>query len=158
MSNDRRVDTAAAPDDLARSWAHLGHIADPRWAQPGSVVPLTVLGEPVLLVRDHHQLRLLSNVCTHRGMLLAELPCRTKELQCRYHGRAFSLDGRVLRAPGLESDAFPAPEDHLAELPIGQLGDHLFGSPLGTLDDFRAASGDVPPPSDATAPTLVLHP
>ena len=106
----------------------VGACADPRWAEPGSVVPVDVGGEPVLVVRDvGGVLRLLSAVCTHRGMLLADAPCRTREIVCGYHGRAFALDGRMLRAPGFEDrDDVPGPLDHLTRFPLQQRGDTLW--------------------------------
>jgi len=123
-------------------------------------VPLRVLGEPLILLRDEGGgLRLLSNACTHRGMLVVTKPCRARELVCGYHGRAFGLDGSVLRAPGFEAvDGFPDPSDRLAELPLGRFDGHLFGSPLGTAEDFEAALAHLRPSTVADLPAILVSP
>src|ERR1700678_3004270 len=65
---------------------------------PGDAYPLAFmephLAEPLVLVRGQDkEIRLLSNVCTHRGNILVGEPCRVSHLRCRYHGRIFNLDG-----------------------------------------------------------------
>ena len=97
-----------------------------------------MLDEPVVLVRHvDGDLRLLSNACPHRGMLVVHRECRAHQLVCGYHGRRFDLDGRVTGAPGFDDlDGAPAPADHLARLPLGRLGSSLFASPLGTAEQF----------------------
>ena len=61
-----------------------------------NVLPLehmeSLIGESMLLTRDD-AIRCLSNVCTHRGMLVATESCSTSTLRCSYHGRTFGLDG-----------------------------------------------------------------
>jgi choline monooxygenase len=62
----------------------------------GDVYPFTLLetflDEPLVLVRDTDStIRLLSNVCTHRGNPVVNEPCRLTHLRCRYHGRLFNL-------------------------------------------------------------------
>src|SRR5437870_2684590 len=62
---------------FARSWQWAGDL-DPVKV-PGAVWPFTLLegclDEPVVMTRDtKDQLHALSNVCTHRGMLVAESP------------------------------------------------------------------------------------
>ncbi len=132
------VPDSRADAELSSAWVYLGDARDARWSQPGSVAPLTVSGEPVILVRDGAgELRLLSNACTHRGKLVVDAPTRARELVCGYHGRAFGLDGCVLRAPGFEGVAdFPDALDHLASLPLRRRGDRLFTS--------LVASGEAP--------------
>jgi choline monooxygenase len=96
-----------------------------------------VLDEPLVVVRTlDGELRLMSNVCTHRGNLVVTGPCRARELVCGYHGRCFGLDGRVLRdfRDGPSDDL-----DHLTVLPIGRIGDALFASPLGAAAEFEVA-------------------
>jgi len=64
------------------------------------VVPFVLLpgalDEPLLMVRRGDQLHCLSNVCTHRGAVLCERACDPQTLRCRYHGRSFALDGRMI--------------------------------------------------------------
>ena len=115
-----------------RSWLFAGHAEDVR--TPGSLCPRMLLpgflDEPLLLTRDaSDRTHLLSNVCTHRGMLVAEAPGRVKNLRCRYHGRRFSLDGRCLGMPEFEEvDGFPGEADDLARLPLESWANLLFTS------------------------------
>lgn len=86
---------------------------------PGQVYPMTLLegslNAPLLLTRDEQdRLHGLSNVCTHRGMLVCETPGHEKSLRCRYHGRRFTLDGRLHSMPEFEDvEGFPAAADDL---------------------------------------------
>lgn len=117
---------------FARAWHFAGDTDAVR--VPGQVHP-TLLGEgsldePVLLARDaQDEVRCLSNVCTHRGALLCAGPGVETVLRCRYHGRRFALDGRMLSMPEFEAAAdFPRPADHLPRLPLGRWRRFLFAA------------------------------
>jgi choline monooxygenase len=107
---------------FARSWQFVGDTDDLK--APGSVKPITLLegclDEPILLTRDFNdQLHGLSNVCTHRGMLVSEAGGVERFLRCRYHGRRFGLDGCFQSMP--EFDAvknFPSKGDNLAKIAL----------------------------------------
>jgi choline monooxygenase len=137
---------------FARSWHWLGRPADePGLSEPGALSPLSLLpgllDEPLLWARDEAgHLRLLSNVCTHRGKLLVEAPCQAKEIRCGYHSRRYTLDGRLRFMPGFEGVCnFPAARDDLPALQFGELGGHAFATlgrgdtpPLLPLQDWLA--------------------
>src|SRR5215471_16943549 len=79
---------------FTRSWQWIGDLD--AVAEPGSLVPCELLpgllDEPLLLARDGAgTLRCLSNVCTHRGNLLVNEPCRGEQIRCGYHSRRFDL-------------------------------------------------------------------
>lgn len=101
---------------------------------PESVYPFMLLpgmmDEPLLLTRTKGgELHCLSNLCTHRGSLLATKGGFCATLRCAHHGRHFSLEGTCLSMPGKEAEAsFPSPEDHLPQLPLFSLGKFLFTS------------------------------
>ncbi len=139
---------------LARGW-HVLADAD-ALAAPGQCLPATllpgVLDEPLLFTRAasrdgeaRHggQIHCLSNVCTHRGNILcdapATAPATAPALRCRYHGRRFGLDGRMLAAPEFEGAAdFPTSDDDLRSVPHARWGKLLFASlapaaPFGEL-------------------------
>ncbi len=117
---------------------------------PGDAFPVTLLknylDEPILLMRDNdNQIRLLSNVCTHRGNIIVDAPCRLTKLRCRYHGRLFQLDGQFVAMPEFkEVVGFPTATDNLHSLPIHSWGKWLFTSlnssrPVSAfLDDMKS--------------------
>jgi choline monooxygenase len=117
---------------FARSWQWLGDLADTH--EPGSLAPRTLLpgllDEPLLLARDSAgALRCLPNVCTHRGHLLVDSPCRRSDIRCPYHSRRFDLEGRMTFMPGFEGlPDFPSDRDHLRTLPFEAFGGHGFVS------------------------------
>jgi choline monooxygenase len=115
---------------FARSWQLIGDVniaRIPQHVHPFTFLP-GCLDEPLMLTRDgDDELHCLSNVCTHRGMLLATQPCRTAHLRCAYHGRRFKLDGTFQHMPEFEKAAdFPSQRDDLPGLPIKQWGPLLF--------------------------------
>ncbi|HZF09570.1 MAG TPA: aromatic ring-hydroxylating dioxygenase subunit alpha [Thermoanaerobaculia bacterium] len=129
---------------FARSWQLVADTAAVK--VPGQVHPVTLLegslDEPLLWTRDaKDQLHCLSNVCTHRGNLVAESPGNDPFLRCRYHGRRFGLDGRFLSMPEFERTAgFPTAADDLPRVDFGAFGSFLFASlaPAFPLDELLA--------------------
>lgn len=116
---------------FARSWQLLADERDvpsPRGALPATLLA-GCLDEPVVATRVGDDLRLLSNVCTHRAMCVVERAGAARDLRCRYHGRRFGLDGGFLAAPGFEgAEGFPRPADDLAALPLARRGPWLFAA------------------------------
>ncbi|GIV37916.1 MAG: choline monooxygenase [Cyclobacteriaceae bacterium] len=100
--------------------------------EPGSVMPVTLLpdflNEPLVITLDRQEnLHVLSNVCTHRGALIASKPCTLHELRCPYHGRRFDLTGKFLSMPEFkEVQNFPTEADNLHELPAFVTGNLVF--------------------------------
>jgi choline monooxygenase len=94
--------------------------------EPGSFFPFTllegVLNEPLVLTHEADgKVHCLSNVCTHRGKIIAEQPGKGRQLRCGYHGRCFRLDGTFKSMPefnGVEN--FPTEADNLAHIPLEQ--------------------------------------
>lgn len=115
---------------------------------PGSVWPFMLLegslDEPLLLSRDKMGvLRCMSNVCTHRGNLLAYEPCRSSQLRCRYHGRVFGLDGKFQFMPEFSAvENFPTEADDLKQLPVFSWGKLLFTA-LNPLFKPEACFGEM---------------
>jgi choline monooxygenase len=115
---------------FARSWQFIGDTD--RLDAAGKVVPCSILegylNEPIVLTCDaENQIHCLSNVCTHRGNLLALDECQTQQLRCGYHGRRFALDGKFVSTPGFENAVdFPSREDNLPKVPVGNWSKLLF--------------------------------
>lgn len=122
---------------FATSWQF---VADRDVARvPGQVYPFTLLegalDEPLLLTRGmDDQVRCMSNVCTHRGMIVCEGAGNERHLRCRYHGRRFGLDGAFQHMPEFEGcERFPTERDDLSAVPVGTWGRHLFASLSPTM-------------------------
>ncbi len=83
-------------------WALVGRVAD--WPTVGSRRVLSVGGVPIVVVRSGADvLSAFVNICRHRGHPLVNDGDRAGPLMgCRYHGWSYDLQGRLVRAPGLE--------------------------------------------------------
>src|SRR5437879_8916865 len=94
------------------------------WVTPINLLE-TFLDEPLVISKDKNEkLHCLSNVCTHRGNLIVEQPCKLNDIRCKYHGRRFQLDGKFLSMPEFkEVKNFPTPADDLHQLPLHTWGD-----------------------------------
>jgi len=130
--NDPAVFELCREKIFAPSWQYVGDTQLVK--SPGDVFPFTLLenylNEPLVFTRDkHNALHLLSNVCTHRGNIVADKACTATHLRCKYHGRQFQLDGKFQSMPEFkEVKDFPAPADNLVGLPLFEWGDWLFTS------------------------------
>ncbi len=94
-------------------WLCVGHVN--QVPNPGDVLSITVLDEPLLLTRDEAgELNVLSAICQHRGHPLREglaapatpgICGHTKLLICPYHSWSYKLDGALNGAPGMNRTA-----------------------------------------------------
>jgi len=66
-------------------------------AAPGDFKTLDILGKPLLITRQQDgSVKVLLNVCTHRGMTLESRPCgNPKTFSCPYHAWTYGGDGRL---------------------------------------------------------------
>ncbi len=72
-------------------------------ANPGDWYAFEIAGEPLLVTRDRNgEIRVLSAVCRHRGMVVAEGSGHASKFTCPYHHWSYALDGRLLGAPAME--------------------------------------------------------
>ena len=132
------------PDILSRlsnSFHFAAHVSQ---LNENSIIPLpqleNILGEALILTKDE-QIRCLSNVCTHRGMLIATKPCDLKSLKCGYHGRTFGLDGCMRNMPEFtDVENFPTDSDNLREFNIKKWNGIIF---LGGEQFFDAVINEM---------------
>lgn len=127
---------------FAKSWQYIGdtdQVKEIGWTTPVNLLE-DYLNEPLVVTRDkQNNINCLSNVCTHRGNIIVERPCKIHDLRCKYHGRRFNLDGKFASMPEFkEVENFPSPADDLTKLPLHQFGKWLFTSLSNGLkaDDF----------------------
>ena len=69
--------------------------------ETGDVVPVTVAGQPILLVRNvAGEITAFHNVCRHRCLTLVEEPGNVgKLIRCPYHAWAYDLAGNLKASP-----------------------------------------------------------
>lgn len=71
----------------------------------GAMLPVTLLGEQVLLGRDDQdQVFALRDFCPHRGMPLRYGKFDGKQIECCYHGWCFNTQGQCTKIPSLIED------------------------------------------------------
>jgi phenylpropionate dioxygenase-like ring-hydroxylating dioxygenase large terminal subunit len=125
---------------FAQDWLCIGRES---WVRdPGDYHTLTILDEPLIMVRDKGgTLRVLSAVCQHRGMVVAEGRGHCTKFTCPYHHWSYGLDGRLLGAPAMER----AVDFKKADYPLHELRSEIWQGFVFTNFDR-----DAPP----LAPTL----
>mgnify|MGYP001226333172 FL=1 len=99
-------------------WHYAGHLSQLSDCSAISVDHMgDLIGEPMMMT-DENETRCISNVCTHRGMLICNNKSRKHTLRCPYHGRTFALDGSFKAMPEFDDVIdFPSPKDDLESFP-----------------------------------------
>lgn len=133
---------------FSASWVFAGFAHE--LARTGDVMPVTVAGRPVLLVRDaEHRIRAFHNVCRHRCLKLVDAPGNTgRTIRCPYHAWTYGLDGALHvtpyfggREPRAAPDGFDRTEHGLVPIRSGTWHDWIFVNLNGAappLEDFIA--------------------
>jgi choline monooxygenase len=130
---------------FGRTWHFLGRGDEFESLKPFTLLP-GVLDEPVLLSRCGESVLCLSNVCTHRGKILIDEPCKANLIRCGYHGRRFSLDGKFLSMPEFaDVEDFPSDADNLKNLPLAEWNGFFFGA-VEPFSDLQSVVADVVEP------------
>lgn len=83
---------------FGRSWLFMAHASELR--AEGDAVAATIAGYPLVVVRSGDSLKAFHNVCRHRAGPLVDgdrANC-AGGLVCKYHGWAYTLDGRLRNA------------------------------------------------------------
>ena len=101
---------------FARDWCCVGRVEEVK--QPGDFFSFDHVGEPLLVVHGRDGvIRVLANVCRHRGTVIAEGSGNAKKFLCPYHHWAYDTTGQLLNAPHLEShEAFNMRQCRLPEI------------------------------------------
>ena len=119
-------------------------------SRPGDVVPVTVAGQPLLLVcGSDREIRAFHNVCRHRCLALVDAPCNVGRLiRCPYHAWAYRLDGALQSAPyfggrdaGSTPDGFRRERHGLVQVRSATWHDWVFVNLNGTappIEEFVA--------------------
>lgn len=79
-------------------WACVGHVGE--IPNNGDYFTTDMVGEPLIVQRNMQgEIRVLSNVCRHRGNLVATGRGNARAHACSYHAWSYDLDGKLKRAP-----------------------------------------------------------
>ena len=84
-----------------RDWVCVGH--EGQIPNAGDYFTVQLFEEPLVAVRGNDkEVRVLSAVCRHRGMVVAEGSGSCSNFRCPYHFWVYGLDGQLLGAPAME--------------------------------------------------------
>lgn len=125
---------------FSSTWQLVGGVHEV--AEPGQfkVIPITGQGEFIITRDSSGVLRALANVCSHRGMLIAEGSGSCGVFRCGYHGWAYDLDGSLRNGPSLrEISGFNSLKYALVPAAIETWGAFVFINPnpeAPPLQDF----------------------
>lgn len=86
---------------IGANWACIGFTD--QLPESNFALPIDFMGLPLLITRDTDDaIRVFHNVCSHRGLKLAEKPCANNgALRCPYHSWTYALDGTLRATPNL---------------------------------------------------------
>ena len=94
-----------------------------------NIVPVTIGDIPMILTKSESGYHCISNVCTHRGMILCDKKTTSSTISCPYHGRSFSLSGEFKHMPEFaEVKNFPSSADDLPSAQVVSWHGLLFAS------------------------------
>ena len=95
-----------------------------------NIIPLERMGDIIndeLILTKDENYNCISNVCTHRAMLLVGEKCQKSRIQCPYHGRTFDLKGQLKNMPKFENvKDFPSDKDNLDKFELKNWKNLLF--------------------------------
>ena len=100
---------------LSKGWHCLGRADE--IPNAGDYFTAQILNEPLLVVRgDDGTVRVLSNVCRHRAMPVAEGKGNRKLFVCSYHAWSYGRDGKLVRAVNMQNTGFDPTTCRLPEI------------------------------------------
>jgi len=92
---------------LSKEWHCLGRADE--IPNPGDYFVTQLFDEPLLLVRgDDGEVRVMSNLCRHRGMPLVEGTGSTRRFVCSYHAWTYGRGGELMNAPRMRDKGVTA--------------------------------------------------
>ncbi len=138
---------------FARSWQLAGHAWE--LGEPGDHVVTEIAGRPIIVVRGNDgMLRGFFNVCKHRAGPLALANGNARQLQCKYHGWTYTLEGQLRAAHEMqEARGFDMSCIHLDPVRVAEWQGLVFAAvddPGVTLEQVLAGIRERIAPVDLT--------
>ena len=101
---------------LSKEWHCVGRSDE--LVKPGDYFTTRLFDEPLIVVRgDDGVIRVLSNLCRHRGMPLAEKSGSTRRFVCSYHAWSYGRAGELINAPRMRDKGVTAETCSLPSFP-----------------------------------------
>jgi glycine betaine catabolism A len=148
---------------VAAGWTCLGR-ADEVVPAGSDAVGVTLGDVPVLVTRGADgALRAFANTCRHRGHEVLGAGCTGtgRALTCPYHAWSYSLDGRLLAAPGMRDvDGFDASSFGLLPVPLAVWHGWVLVNATGTsgpLETWIGGLEDLVAPYDPARLTVAAR-
>ena len=128
---------------FSASWVCAGFAHELK--EPGDVVPVTVAGKPLLLLRNASGVvTAFHNVCRHRCLMLVDAPKNVgKLIRCPYHAWAYDLNGKLRASPHFggtdnhQPEGFDADDHGLIAVRTHVWHDWIFVNLDGNAPDFE---------------------
>ena len=140
---------------MHRHWVCIG--LDRDVALPGDLRPIEFAGIPLVMARDSDsELRVLHNVCSHRGAMLVDAPqCGAARITCPYHRWMYGLDGTLEHTHHVGGfRVHVTPEAEPSELGLQAVRSHVWNGFVFVDLSGRAAAFDdfIRPTAERLAP------
>jgi len=126
---------------FTNSWICIALSADV--ATKGDILPICVLGQSLLLVREASELSVMHNVCSHRGAPLLEAGASGRvRIVCPYHSWAYKLNGDLVSTPHVGGagqhtcDTIQGKQLGLRRVRSAEWAGHIFINLSGTASTF----------------------
>lgn len=119
-------------------------------ANKGDYFTMEIGGEPIVVTRDHTgKINAFSNVCRHRGALVAQGSGNARTLSCPYHAWTYKMSGELIVTPGRPDPMigcrnFDRKDHGLVPIRIDTWGGFLFINFSETTPDLHTWLGDLP--------------
>ncbi len=134
---------------FARNWVCIGFAHEMKEA--GDAVPVTVAGQPLLMVRNGAgEINAFHNVCRHRCLTLVDKPGNVgKLIRCPYHAWAYDLNGTLRASPHFggagqqEAKGFDRSRNGLAPVRTHVWQDWIFVNVNGEASPFEDYAGSL---------------
>lgn len=99
-----------------KEWICIGRTGEV--PEPGDYITTQLLDEPLILLRDDKgDIQVLSNVCRHRCMKVADgSGKKARGFACPYHAWSYDLQGSLVSAPRMKEAGFDKKKHHLKKV------------------------------------------